>query len=225
MLCISHHSSRNGLICSLAMAMAALSGCSNVEYQLVQPAALAQPIGGQTVTVRREPLEYQLTTVEDHLVVQIYNRSTGPITLLGGWSRIVDPVGQSHPLSSQMIPARQYVKLVLPPVHPIHAPPEPSGFPHGYYGPEFHGNDPFWDGPPYYPDPYSDSPPPPPANDGNEGSYWRWDHGEVRLDLAYLNGVPMPSALSPSTTSPTGDAIGLPPGSFTQEFVFRQQKL
>jgi hypothetical protein len=211
----------------LIAAMAAVAGgCDNVQYDLVQPAALTQRVGAKTVTVRRAPLEYRLTRDEDHLVVQIYNRSAQPMTLLGGASNIVDPDGQSHPLSSRVIASQSFIKLILPPVRPIRAS-EPLGFSRGFFGPEFpYNGDPYWDGPPYAPDPFFDTPPSSPAFDDQEGSYWRWGHGDVRLILVYMNGIAMPAGSQPSApaTQPDTAPIETPPGSFTHEFLFRQVK-
>ena len=211
----------------LIVIAAVAAGCSNVEYDLVQPPSLAQHIGGKTATVRRGPLEYGLTSDEDHLVVQVFNRSAQPIALVGGESRIVDPDGQSHPISAQVIASQSSIKFILPPLRPLPAPAEPEGFSRGYFGPEFpYDNDPFWDGPPYHSHPFFDSPPLPPPDD-QEGSYWRWDHGDVRLVLVYLNEMLMPSASQASApaTRPANRPIEVPPGRFTHEFVFRQQKL
>lgn len=219
--------STSTLLGSLFAAIAAVSGgCANVEYDLIQPPALAQHIGPKTLTVRREPLEYRLTSDEGHLVVQIYNRSAVPITLLGGSSTIVDPDGQSHPLSSRVMAPQSFIKLILPPVGPIRTA-QPLGFSRGYFGPEYpYNDDPYWDGPPYYPDPFFDEPPAPEYDD-QEGTYWRWDHGDVRLILVYVNGNHMPfvPVASVSATSPATTRADLPPGSFTHEFVFRLQKM
>jgi len=227
----SFQPSRSTLLGPLIVAIAAVSGgCANVEYDLVQPPALAQHIGSKTVTVRREPLEYRLTSDEGHLVIQIYNRAAQPITLLGGSSTIVDPDGQSHPLSSRVMAPQSFIKLILPPVRPIRTA-QPLGYSRGYFGPEYpYNDDPFWDGPPYYPDPFFDTPPAPEYDD-QEGTYWRWEHGDVRLVLVYLYGNYMPfspAASNPATspsTMPAAVPANLPPGSFTQEFVFRLQKM
>jgi hypothetical protein len=212
----------------LIVALTTLAGgCANVEFDLVQPPDLETHVGPKTVTVWRPPLEYQLTADEAHLVMQIYNRSPQPITLWGGASTIVDPEGQSHPLSSRVIASQSFIKLILPPILPIRTA-APIGYPRGFFGPEFpYNGDPYWDGPPDYPDPFFDSPPSPAYND-QEFTYWRWDHGDVRVILVYMKGITMPSLQSPPSapaTHPAPAPIEAPPGSFTHEFVFRLRKM
>lgn len=216
----------SGIYPLLIALLAVAGGCTQVEYQIVQPPALAQTIGDKTATLRRNPMEYRFTSVEDHLVIRAYNRSAQPITLLGGFSTIVDPQGLVHPLSSRLIQPQSFVKLILPPVRPIRVEGAPLGMSRIYYGPEFYDSDPFWDGPPYYPDPFFDSPPAV-AYEDSLATYWRWDHGDVRLDLVYLSGMHMPfgPASAPTTSAATqpAAAMELPPGAFKQEFVFRVQ--
>ncbi len=222
-------------LCLLIFATAAAAGgCADLEYDLIEPPSLAQHVGSKTVTVRREPLAYRLTSFEDHLVVRIYNQSAQPVTLLGGASTIVDPDGLVHPLSARLIVPGSFLKLVLPPVRPLVVRTGPFGSHPGYLGPEYpYDSDPFWDGPPYYPDPFFDTPPSP-GYDDQEGGYWRWDHGDVRLVLVYLYGnrmflgreAPAPATSPATQPGSAGPApFELPPGSFTHEFVFRLRRM
>ena len=79
-------------------------GCTHFEYDLTQPADMAQHIGlKDDVVAKIDPLEYRFRSYEDHLVLRIYNPTNDPIRLIGDQSSAVDPKQQSHPLRSATI--------------------------------------------------------------------------------------------------------------------------
>src|SRR4051812_3040367 len=78
------------------------TGCAHYEYDLVEPADVAQHVGTkQSVVVPMEPLRYEARSVEDRLVLFIFNESDAPVKLLGDDSFAVDPRGESHPLPTR----------------------------------------------------------------------------------------------------------------------------
>ncbi len=96
-----------------------LGGCAHYEYDLTQPAALTAHVATKVDTiVRVDPLEYRLQTVDNRLVVRIFNPSNDEIVLIGERSCVVDPEGQSHPLRGGSIPSQTYLKLIIPPMPP-----------------------------------------------------------------------------------------------------------
>jgi hypothetical protein len=159
------------------------TGCAHYEYDLTAPADLARHIGTKAdEVVRLDPLEYRLRSYDDHLVMQIFNPTADPITLLGDQSYAVAPDGQSHPLRGQTIAPNTFVKLIFPPPRPYYQS-SPSigigfgvGVSHhlgaGYYSPLY---DPFWDEPRYYT-----------YYDANDTSYWDWNgESNARIHLTY----------------------------------------
>lgn len=195
---------RPPIIVLLALTLlSTLSGCARYEYDIVQPADLAQHMGSDgDVVFARDPLLYRMRTYENHLVIQIHNPTTQPITLMGGQSFVVDPQGQSHPLRTRTIAPDAFIKLILPPEPPDLVPAGPTlgigldvGTVHPYGPGGMYGlvDDPFWYTPRYYMavDP--------------EGAPWTWrDEGDVRLGLVFQrwNGPP-----------------------FDQQFVFHRRKM
>ena len=192
----------------LAWLSAASLGCARYEFDLVQPADLARHVGAdKPVEVTLDPLTYRLQTAESRLVMRIHNPTEAPVRLLGDQSTVVDPRGQSHPLRSQTIAPRSYIKLIFPPLQPRLEPRGPvigigvGGFVTSgryYRHRHFHGGafgyDPFLDGPRYYS-----------MYDPGDAAYWEWDgEGEARLLLAYQRGDQKP---------------------FTHEFVFRRRRV
>jgi hypothetical protein len=94
-------------------------GCARYEHEIVRPEELSAHIPTRVDTVvDREPLEYRFRTVDNRLVMRIYNLSDDPITLLGEESSVVDPTGQSRPLRSQTIAPQSFIRLILPPPPP-----------------------------------------------------------------------------------------------------------
>jgi hypothetical protein len=104
----------------LPLLVVALSaGCAKYEYDITRPPELSRHIGTKLdVVLQRDPLEYRLITVENRLVMRIYNPTDAPMTLLGDKSCVVDPSGQSHPLETQSMAPQSFLKLILPPMRP-----------------------------------------------------------------------------------------------------------
>lgn len=107
---------------ALLMELAILvGGCARYEFDIVEPPHLARHIGGTSepeTVIRRDDLDYRMTAYEGRLVLRIANSSDDPIELIGAESYIVDPGNQSHPLTSQSIAPRSFIKLILPPLRP-----------------------------------------------------------------------------------------------------------
>lgn len=94
-------------------------GCARYEYDILRPSEAATHVGKQAdAIVRMEPLEYRLRTVDNRLVIRIFNPTDDMISLLGDRSVAVDPYGQSHPLPSFSIASNSYGKLIIPPPRP-----------------------------------------------------------------------------------------------------------
>lgn len=99
--------------------LVAAAGCARYEHEIVQPADLAQRVvAKEDAVIAREPLEYRLRSIENRLVMRIFNPTPQPMTLLGDRGFIVDPGGQSHPLPTQVIAPGSFIKLILPPLRP-----------------------------------------------------------------------------------------------------------
>ena len=185
------HPPRTGLAARFGVALACiawLGGCASYEYDIVKPAELARHVGSaEWASVVREPLEYRLRTVENRLVMEIYNRSPQRIQLVGQRSAVVDPSGQSHPLAPQPIEPDSFIKLILPPMPAratntgprfgvgigIGSAYRPGYYPYGYAGSGF--SDVWYDEPRYYS-----------IYDPNDPTYWEWTgEGEARLTLVF----------------------------------------
>jgi hypothetical protein len=103
----------------LAMPLVMVMGCVRYEYDITRPPEFAAHIGTKNDTsLQRDPLEYRWRTVENRLVLRIFNPTDQPITLLGQRSSAVDPEQQSHPLPTQTIAPTSFIKLILPPLRP-----------------------------------------------------------------------------------------------------------
>ena len=174
----------------LAAAVGLLGGCARYEYQLVRPPDLTRHVGRGTDQVfTLEPLQYRLRTVDNRLVMRIFNPSQEPIELLGAQSTVVDPNGQSRPLRSLSIAPGSFIKLIFPPPRPrVYDP---------HYGPSWHtgvgvgirvdartrGRHPpppyFMSTTPRYLDVYDDA----------DAFFWEWrGEGEARMTLVYRRG-------------------------------------
>src|SRR5439155_6189759 len=89
------------------------------EYDLDQPSDLRRHIATRTdIVVGIDPLEYRLRTVDNRLVMRVFNQTDDAINLLGDKSAVVDPHGQSHPVRSQAIAPHSFAKLIFPPIRP-----------------------------------------------------------------------------------------------------------
>src|SRR5215218_948209 len=101
-------------LCSVLLALCALGGCARYEYNLVRPPELARHIGAGTDAVFTfDRLEYRMRSVDNRLVVRIFNPSDEAIDLIGPRCSVVDPEGQSHPLRSQSIAPESFIKLIF----------------------------------------------------------------------------------------------------------------
>ncbi len=95
-----------------------IAGCARYEYDIVRPPESARHIGAKADEVfTRDPLEYRLITVDNRLVMRIFNM-TDTIALNGPRSSVVDPDGQSRPLRTQTIAPHSFIKLIFPPLRP-----------------------------------------------------------------------------------------------------------
>ncbi|HEV2294812.1 MAG TPA: hypothetical protein VGR35_13235 [Tepidisphaeraceae bacterium] len=170
--------------CSLAVLLLA-TGCARYEYDIVSPSELRTRIGTKTDAVTPvEPLVYRWRTVDNRLVVRVFNPTEDPIELLGEKSTVVAPTGESHPLQSQTIAPQSHAKLILPPRRPRVCNSGPTfgvgvgmrvdardrGFPHDHHA---------FDNRPRYMSVYDD----------RNALYWDWKgQTEIRLSLVYQRG-------------------------------------
>jgi hypothetical protein len=185
-------------VCILATLL--IGGCAKYEYNLVKPPELQRHIGRDAdAVVPIDPLEYRLRTVDNRLVMQVFNPTSDPIELVGPRCTVVDPNGQSHPLRSQTIAPGSFIKLIFPPPRPeVYAP--YYGGPYWGVGVGYHVHHTGWGhrcaGPsyvyspyayypyPYYPGPYYLA-----VYDESEPYYWDWRGvGECRVLLTYRRG-------------------------------------
>ncbi|MGE5609021.1 MAG: hypothetical protein ACM359_07190 [Bacillota bacterium] len=168
---------------------AALSGCTQYEFNLTEPADVAQHIGHkEPITLTREPVRYQLQAYESRLVLIVRNPTDSAIEFLGDQSYVVDPNGQSHPFPNQTIAANSFIKLILPPLLPAYRTEPGFGVGVGFgvsqvdpYGPS--GSDPIhsWSDPYDYREPLYFS-----LADSNTNHYWSWNkESAIRLRLTY----------------------------------------
>lgn len=158
-------------------------GCATYEYDVTRPAELTTHIGRKTdAIVARDPLEYRMITIDNRLVIRIYNNTDDTIQLVGDRSSAVDPAGQSHPLRGQSMAAHSFIKLILPPIQPTLQRTGPSfGIGIGtVVGDRRHGlredgfPDESWDEPRYL------------AVVDDDALYWDWSgEGEIRLMLLF----------------------------------------
>ena len=172
-----------------------VAGCARYEYDLVEPAEHTRHIGrGIDQAVEIEPITYRLRTVDNRLVMRAYNNSDEPIELLGDKSSVVDPEGQSHPLQSQTIAPRSFIKLIFPPPRPQVYDRGPTfGVGVGYgmrvdnselpdrsaFHTHYPAYDPYFRNAPNYITVYDEA----------DAFYWDWKGGgEARLSLVYKHG-------------------------------------
>jgi hypothetical protein len=190
---------------TLAAILAALcvTGCAHYEYDLASPPDLARHISGKAdEVVRIDPLEYRLRSVENRLVISIYNPTRDPVTLAGERSYVVAPGGQSHPVRAQTIAPDTFVRLILPPMRPGYYQSSPSigfglgiGYSRGFYGRRAY---PFYDSflydePRYYT-----------YYDESDATYWSWEgESDARVHLVYQG----------------------PKETFTHDFTFHRKKV
>jgi hypothetical protein len=177
-------------------------GCAKYEYDLVEPREMSRHVGRSVdAVVDIDPFTYRLRSVDNRLVMRVYNNTDESIELLGDKSTVVDPDGQSHPLRSQAIAPKSFIKLIFPPPRPqvydssgptfgvgvgygmrvdaIPGPP-PDGLPDRR---DFHTLYPLWE--PYF----RDEPRYISVVDESDTYYWNWKGvGESRVNLVYRRG-------------------------------------
>lgn len=156
----------------IAIGFLLLAGCAHYEFNIVRPPDLAKHVGRSEDAVAaftRDGLDYRLQAYEGRLVMLVGNPGDEPVEILGAQSFVVDPQKQSHPIPSQAIGPKSYVRLIFPPLRPYYAAP-------GYA----------WDGWPYddgYFPMYVVVPNVPP------GYFWDWeDQTSVTIRLACRRG-------------------------------------
>ena len=184
-------------------------GCVRYEYDIVRPPDLARHIReDRDLIIHRPPLEYRMRSVENYLVIRVFNPTPEPIRLLGDQSFVIDPYGQSHPLQGQTIAPGTYIKLIFPPPRPQVEPTGPTigfgvgmGFGRAWgYGPGRWG---YWGYDAYY-DPYWDYPRYYTVYSGN-AVYWNWTgQSDVRVSMVYQRPDQKP---------------------FTQDWLFHRQRM
>jgi hypothetical protein len=141
-----------------------------------------------------------MRTVDNRLVVRVFNPTEDVIELVGPRCTVVDPSGQSHPLRTQSIAPGSFIKLIFPPPRPQMYDNGPT-FGVGVGGgvrvdsSRYRTYDPYWpDYGPRYMAVYDES----------DAYYWDWrDEGEVRAVLTFRRGEK----------------------EFRHELVFRRQKM
>jgi hypothetical protein len=176
-------------------------GCARYEYDLVEPREMTRHVGRSVdAVVEIDPFTYRLRSIDNRLVMRVYNNTDESIELLGDKSTVVDPDGQSHPLRSQAIAPKSFIKLIFPPPRPqvydssptfgvgvgygmrvdaIPGPP-PDGLPDRS---DFHTHYPQWE--PYF----RDEPQYISVVDESNTYYWDWKGvGESRINLVYRRG-------------------------------------
>lgn len=191
----------------LATLVALAGGCARYEYDLVRPPELARHVGTKAwSSFRLGDVEYRLISSDNRLVMLVYNLGGRTVKVAGPDSVLVDPRGESRPVSGRTIVPGSYVKLIFPPPRPQFQSYGPSyafgvgAGSAGYYGHRYH------DGFGYGPyGPYGLEPRYYTVYDPADRRYFDWPGStEVRLILAY---------------QPEG---GEP---FRHEFVFRRVRM
>jgi len=186
----------------LTFMLVLIGGCTHYGYDLVRPSDLARHIGSkEDATFDYDPLNYRLRAVENRLVMQIFNPTSDPITLVGERSYAVDPGGQSHPLRGQTIAPNTFIKLILPPMRPYYYQSSPTiGFGVGLGVGRVYRRP--WGYAPRVPY-YYDEPRYITYYDESDVSYWDWEgQTDARIHLTYRQGQK----------------------TFEQEFVFHRVK-
>jgi hypothetical protein len=168
-----------------ALIMLCFAGCARYEYDILRPETLAMHVGRESDALAPlPPLEYRFRSVENRLVMRIYNTTDDAIQFVGERSFVVDPGGQSHPLRGQTIAPNSFIKLILPPYRPRLERTGPTfGIGVGTYVGDRRGRsyDDFYN--PYYAEPRYFT------VIEDDSLYWNWSgEGEIRLLLFYARG-------------------------------------
>jgi len=179
---------RNSLLLLLTFLITALlaggSGCTRYEYDIINPPDLAAHIAKTEVIVPREPFQYRMLVVENHLVMLVDNPTDEPFQLLGEQSSVVDPHGQSHPLRPMAIAPHSYAKLIFPNERPRYYYPSGPTFGIGVGAVVTHQHH---DHRHYLLDPSNDEEEPVYLDVVDDNAlYWDWSgEGEMRLTIQY----------------------------------------
>jgi hypothetical protein len=192
----------NKLLLTPLFAIAFLTGCARYEFEMIEPAPALHVGERDERIIKIDPLEYHLRAVEGRLVMQIFNPTDDPITLLGDRTYVIAPSGQSHPVRGQTIAQHSFIKLILPPMRPYYREDGPH-FAIGVgigraYGPwPYHGY------PYYYNSYYYDEPRYIAYYDPADATYWNWPaEWNATVHLQFQRDT----------------------ATFAQEFVFQRQR-
>ncbi|MGC4032057.1 MAG: hypothetical protein QM754_10050 [Tepidisphaeraceae bacterium] len=132
-----------------------------------------QVVKDRDLVIPANPARLRLRQVESRCVLMIENPTDAEITLDGNASAIVDPLGQSRYVATQLIPPGAFVKFVLPPLRD--QPPT---------GPQFQLGIGMWAS--------ADADTPRPARylqTGRPAEFWEWDgEGKIRIVLTLKQG-------------------------------------
>lgn len=174
------------LACSVVsvFCLAVSGGCVNYGYDVTAPATATFRVpSDRFAPIPEGPVDYRFRTVDNHLIVQVWNDTHEPVRVVGERSAVVDPSGRSHAIRPMLIAPGSFVRFIVPPVLRTISEPGWSvgfgvggGFGHFHHG-RFYGAgfyDPFWFDEPRYVTVVE-----------GEQAYWEWDGegGEVRLIL------------------------------------------
>jgi hypothetical protein len=161
-------------------------GCARYGFEVMRPQELAGHAGSKEPLVfDRPPLQYELFAVENRLVMHVRNQSDDTIQLLGDRSSVVDPLGQSHPLTAISIAPQSFVKLIFPPLRPRLYRTGPSfGIGVGtYVGDGRHRR--YYDEQWYHDEPRYFTV----VGGADEALYWSWDgESDIRVMLVFSRG-------------------------------------
>lgn len=103
----------------LAWAGLLVGGCASYHHRLIEPVEFAGAIRTEDFVTSSPPIRCVWNTVEDRLVVRVFNDGEEDLLLDGARSVLVDPAGQSRPLRSLTIAPGSFARLVLPPYRSI----------------------------------------------------------------------------------------------------------
>jgi hypothetical protein len=116
---MSRYSTSLAFRTAIALALLSLSACSVYEYDVLKPDALSgRAATAQPLVAQLDGLEYRLQSIENRLVVKIFNQSDVPVSVLSPQSTVVDPAGQSRPVRPVTIQPGSFARIILPPIRP-----------------------------------------------------------------------------------------------------------
>jgi hypothetical protein len=152
------------------------TGCHSYVYRVVKPVESAGVVvGDQPVSIRYEPLRYQLTRKRDRLAIRIQNPTADRIILKGEKSYVIDPAGESHPLVGSALGPGSYLNMLFPPKAPTAQVTSGTGgwaWAPGYRG-GFAGSDPV-----FYPPTVT-------TYEFQTAYDWKWEKGVAQVRFSY----------------------------------------